>query len=58
MHFKRLELLERFDGLNSLHDALSPQKKDGGTTSFFATNLSFANKKPKYPIPKSVFGYV
>jgi hypothetical protein len=33
-------------------------KKDGGTTSFFATNLSFANKKPKYPIPKSFFGYV
>jgi hypothetical protein len=24
VRFKRLELLERFDGLNSLHDALSP----------------------------------
>lgn len=31
-------------------------KKDGGTTSFSATNLWFGNKNPKYSIPKSFFG--
>ena len=31
-------------------------KVGGGITSFSATNLSFANKSPKFSIPKSFFG--
>jgi hypothetical protein len=34
----------------------TPPKKEGGTTSFSATNLWFGNKSPKFSIPKSFFG--
>jgi hypothetical protein len=34
----------------------TPPKKDAGITSFSATNLWFANKSPKFSIPKSFFG--
>jgi hypothetical protein len=33
-------------------------KKEGTTTSFFATNLWFGNKNPKYAISKSFFGSI
>ncbi len=31
-------------------------KNEGAVTSFSATNLTFKNKEPKYPFPKSFFG--
>jgi hypothetical protein len=31
-------------------------KKEGAVTSFSATNLTFENREPKYPFPKSFFG--
>jgi hypothetical protein len=34
----------------------TPPKKEGGITSFSATNLSFSNKSAKFSIPKSFLG--
>lgn len=36
----------------------TPAKKEGNTTAFSATNLWFANKNPKFEIPKTFFGPV
>jgi hypothetical protein len=34
----------------------TPAKKEGNTTAFSATNLSFTNKNPKFEISKAFFG--